>query len=217
MPVLRIRSIDLDKQPKDPGRGNIGVRVALEQGRICRFSVATIGMPLEWVADADFAFSSPVLFVKDLRKSSIEEAIGAMAAEMSGYWLRYYNTQNGPDFAQGRGISKLPKSSRLATVDLVDLDAPVHAQTGVVEIRLKDSRLFSVLTATAFEFVETFQQMGLKFYFGSQVLFLREISHEAAFAAAEAMAKKGDRWLCIFDTPRTALPRILSEFKSKHA
>ncbi len=109
-------------------------------------------------------------------------------------------------------------ASRVAVVKVVEVEkgaSDAHA-SGVVEIVLKDGREFSVLAATPSWFQEALSQMGLPFYFGAAVLFLKRMTPAFARKAAEEMASGGDRWLCVYDTPRTTLRRVLGEFKARH-
>jgi hypothetical protein len=34
--------------------------------------------------------------------------------------------------------------------------------------------------------------------------------------AVKAMVSEGDRWLTLYDTPRTTLPEVLARFKEQH-
>ena len=105
----------------------------------------------------------------------------------------------------------------MASVELSELDgAPEHA-SAVVQVKLEDGRQFSVLAATPSWFEEAFARLGLRYYFGPAVLFLRRVELPVARRAAEEMVRRGDQWLCRYDTPRTTLSVVLADFKKKHA
>lgn len=93
--------------------------------------------------------------------------------------------------------------------------SPDHG-CAVVQVGLSDGREFSLLTATPSWFEKTFAELGLPFYFGPSVLFVRRLDPKLVREAVKAMAADGDRWLCLYDTPRRTLPEVLSQFKARH-
>lgn len=92
---------------------------------------------------------------------------------------------------------------------------PDHCSANV-QVRLEDGRQFSILAATPSWFEEAFTKAGLRYYFGPAILFVRRMDLALVTRAAEEMARRGDQWLCSYDTPRTTLPQVLADFKSKH-
>lgn len=198
MPPARVRSIGLAAPSAGPeeGSGEAEAVVSLEDGRGSRFAVATPDRPGRWMADAgaDFVFRPPVLYVARFDPDSIREAVDRMAADLGGYWLRYYNAVSAPPAK--------PAAPALCSA--------------VVEAILKDGREFSIQTATPDWFTQALRSLGLRFYYGSQILFVRKATAAAARRAAAKMAEAGERWLCLYDTPRTTLPKILEAFKARH-
>jgi hypothetical protein len=95
-------------------------------------------------------------------------------------------------------------------------DAPGHC-SAAVQVTLSDGRLFSVLAATPGWFVEEFNRLGLDFYFGPSILFVRSMELGLVRRAVTDMLEHGDQWLCRYDTPRTTLAKVLVEFKVKHS
>ena len=90
----RVRSVELIPAA---GEAPAEVRVSLEGGGLSAFAAATPGEASRWTAEGrDFSFGTPLLFVSRLESRSVEEAVAAMSDEMSGYWLRYYNSPGGP-------------------------------------------------------------------------------------------------------------------------
>ena len=99
MPVIpRIRRIEfLSTPPQDPGSGGADIRVSLEDGSSSAFGVLTPSHVAHKMNDAgkDFSYGDPVLFVQRLDQEGLGQAVAAMAADMSGFWLRYYNRERG--------------------------------------------------------------------------------------------------------------------------
>ncbi len=106
----------------------------------------------------------------------------------------------------------------LAQVAVAEIDEPsdLSKASGVVEVFLKDGRQFSVLAATPFWFEAAFARLGLPYFFGPSILFVRDLGDATVRQAVAAMAREGEGILCQYDTPRTTLPRLLSEFKARH-
>lgn len=104
----------------------------------------------------------------------------------------------------------------LASVELAELDGRPEHCSAVVQVKLEDGRQFSVLAATPSWFEATFARLDLRYYFGPAVLFVRRMELPIARRAAEEMARRGDQWLCRYDTPRTTLAAVLQDFKNKH-
>lgn len=181
------------------------VAVELENGRTLSIRVAAPAEAASWISPKQpYAFGDPVLFVARRDEASVARAVAAMAADMGGYWLRYYDA------------SPVPQSS----VKVVPLGTAAWTDSekgcGVVDAVLKDGREFSLLAATPEWFAQAFARLKLPYYFGPCVLFLKGPEAAAARAAAKAMALAGDRWLCRYDTPRMTLPGVLERFKASH-
>ena len=92
MPVPKIASIDYSA-PADASSGDCELTVAFEGGGGSTFRVATFDRAGSWMSEAKEKawWSEPVLFVADLSRETVSAAVSAMAAEMGGYWLRYYH------------------------------------------------------------------------------------------------------------------------------
>ena len=95
MPGPKVSSIDFlsPLDSLDPSSGDCMVQVSLEDGGRSTFSVATYDRAEAWMktSSAQSWWSPPVLFVARLDRETVSAAVAAMAAEMGGYWLRYYN------------------------------------------------------------------------------------------------------------------------------
>ena len=107
MPVIpRIRQIELlSAPPENLDSGGGDMRVHLEDGSASSFGVLTPSHVGHRMNDAgqDFSYGAPALFVKRLDPEGLAKAAEAMAAEMSGFWLRYYNsTRDEKKKAKGR-------------------------------------------------------------------------------------------------------------------
>ncbi|HVE14754.1 MAG TPA: hypothetical protein VNI01_15265 [Elusimicrobiota bacterium] len=215
MPPVQIRAIAADGPKKRPTAGEIRVRIALDDGSETAVLASTPERPRLWVEEGGgFSFGKPALYLLDLSEASIQAGARALASDLGGYWLRYYN-------ALGRGPAG-KKPAKVVPVDTVHLATPepasgAPARSAVVEVKLKDGRLFSLLAATPACFEQSLAASGLRFYFGPCPLFLRDIQLELARRAVEEMSSHGDRWLCAYDTPRRTLPDVLTEFRSRHA
>lgn len=96
MPAARVGSIEFisPSEAARPSSGNADVQVGLEDGSFSSFVAATPDQPARWMEEdgQGFSFGTPVLFVGRLDHDAVGEAVVAMAEEMSGYWLRYYNS-----------------------------------------------------------------------------------------------------------------------------
>jgi hypothetical protein len=92
MPAPKVASIDF-APPSDPSSGESELSVAFEDGGGSTFTVATFDRAEAWMAKAKAKawWSDPVLFVERLDEPCVRKAVEAMAAEMGGYWLRYYH------------------------------------------------------------------------------------------------------------------------------
>ena len=112
MPTARIAALEF--LPHDPNRepvpesDSVGLKAALEDGKVSVFQVATADQPGQWVSDEGFSFGAPVLFVKRLDREIVADAAQAMASEMGGYWLRYYNSPG--ERVAGQPAAKPPKA-----------------------------------------------------------------------------------------------------------
>src|SRR5437899_283954 len=91
MPAASVTAVEIG-DPADSQRGRTPVRVVFEDGRWSSFEAASPQQPADWTKAKGFAFGPPTLYVARLDRGSIEGAVAAMAQEMGGYWLRYYNT-----------------------------------------------------------------------------------------------------------------------------
>lgn len=96
--AARIRSISfITPEPENPDCGAAEVRVDLEDGSSSVFHVVTpshVGSAMNEAA-RDWSFGEPALFVKSLRREDLGRAVEKMAAHMSGFWLRYYDSRKG--------------------------------------------------------------------------------------------------------------------------
>lgn len=92
MPAPKVISIDF-APPADIASGDCELSVAFEDGGGSTFKVATFDRAEAWMTGAKSKawWSEPVLFVADLKPKTVRVAVEAMAAEMGGYWLRYYH------------------------------------------------------------------------------------------------------------------------------
>ena len=108
---------------------------------------------------------------------------------------------------------------KVARVELGDAEPAAGKGNGSAVVRawLSDGREFSILAATPAWFAQAFAASGLPYYFGPSVMFLAKLQTATAKRAVETLLAKGDRWLCLYDTPRTTLPRVLSDFKARHS
>jgi len=200
MPELRVASIEfLDPLPAAGASGQARVRVKLEAGRECVFLAATYDRPAAWTKSqkGGFWFSEPVLFARTLDEATVRAAVAAMAAELGGFWLRYYRASPGAPSKIGVGTA------------FIDRAENGHA---VAEAVLKDGREFSMLAATPDWWKAELERRGLKFYFGPLVLFLAKLDAAHVRAAAKAMAAADEQLFCRYDTPRKVLPEILDAF-----
>jgi len=92
MPAPKIASIDFNPPP-DASSGDCELAVMFEGGGGSTFKAATFDRAEAWMNDAKSSawWSEPVLFVERLDPETVRVAVEAMAAEMGGYWLRYYH------------------------------------------------------------------------------------------------------------------------------
>ena len=107
---------------------------------------------------------------------------------------------------------------RVDAIELAQTEPPESPGlcSAVVQVSLSDGREFSILAATPSWFTEAFARLGLDFYFGPLVLFVRTMDLGLVRRAVTDMVKGGDQWLCRHDTPRTTLTKVLAEFKARH-
>ncbi|MBI5630907.1 MAG: hypothetical protein HY921_08490 [Elusimicrobia bacterium] len=192
------------------------VPVRLEDGSSFSILFAAPDEPRAWLEGGDFFFGSPVVFVKNLESESVEAAAQALAQDMGGYWLRYYHRATGVRL-RFRKSGKRKGLERVAEVSLSEvLETSAGEGCAVIQVRLEDGRIFSILAATPSWFEEAFRRFKLDFYFGPCVLFLRRLDTSTARRAVEAMAAEGAHRLCLYDTPRATLPEVLARFKESH-
>lgn len=202
MPGPRLVSFRLVDAPARGGLASGQARVIATPagGRESSFLAATFDRPEAWMADgrADW-FEEPVLYVRRLDEAAVRAAADAMAAELGGYWLRYYRAPAAP-----------PAPAALGTASI----RGARGGCGVVEAVLKDGREFSILTARPRWWREELERRGLDFYFGPMVLFLRALDASGARRAAARMARTDVQLFCRYDTPRKALPEVLDSFQA---
>ena len=205
MPAPRIAFVDfLDSLDRtDPAAGEARVRVGLDGGRESTFLAATFDRPEAWMkaGEIDHFFAEPVLYVRRLDAATVRAAVDAMAADLGGYWLRYYRAAPGAPSKIGVGM---------AAVDRVEKGC------GVVEAVLKDGREFSILAATPAWWRAELERRELGFYFGPMVLFVKKIDAAHAKRAAKRMADVAEQLFCRYDPPRKTLPEVLAAFQSAH-
>jgi hypothetical protein len=187
----------------DPDSGEARVRVGLEGGRESVFLVATFDRPGVWMKAEKKShwFAEPVLYVRRLDAASVATAVDAMAADLGGYWLRYYRAGPGAPSKSGLGTAGVDR---------------MEGSCGVVEAVLKDGREFSILAATPAWWREETARRGLAFYFGPMVLFIGKFDPAHAKRAAKTMAETDELLFCRYDTPRRTLPEILDAFQALH-
>ena len=226
MPIARIASLAFVPAGSALALGSssasAGLRAELEDGKRSTFLVATPDQPALWAETEGFSFGAPVLFVRRLDRQTVADATQAMAAEMGGYWLRYYNSSGEPSPAArakkprrgaARGVVKIVST---AVTEAYPPRSPDHG-CGVSQVRIADGREFSLLTATPSWFAKAFAEVGLVYFFGPSVLFVERLEPKLVRRAVSAMTADGDLWLCRYDTPRRTLPEVLSDFKTRHA
>lgn len=204
-----VRSIRFLKQS---AAEELEILVRFKDGGESSFLAATPGRPAAVLRDGkDFFLGPPMLFVAGLDEDSIQEAVGAMASDIGGFWLRYYNKPRSSLKTKRTG-----QATRLADLGLTDEEGGAEHGSANVQARLDDGRQFSILAATPPWFEQAFEKNGLRYYFGPAVLFLRRMESALARKAVQAMARHGDQWFCRYDTPRTTLSRVLSDFRAAH-
>jgi len=205
MAAPRVTFVDfLDSlEREDSTSGQARVRVGLEGGRESVFLAATFDRPEAWMkaGKLDHWFDEPVLYVRRLDAPTARAAVEAMAAELGGYWLRYYRAAPGEPSAVGVGR---------AWTDLV------KDGCGVVETVLKDGREFSILAATPSWWRAELERRSMRFYYGPMVLFVKKLDAAHAKRAAKRMAEVDEQLFCRYDTPRKTLPEILDAFQAAH-
>ncbi|MBI2385875.1 MAG: hypothetical protein HYV14_07665 [Elusimicrobia bacterium] len=111
-----------------------------------------------------------------------------------------------------------PVSSPVGHIELTHLTDPARPEhgSGVIEVYLKDGRQFTLLAATPSWFKEELTRLGLKFYYGPAVLFLKKLDLAAARKAAKDMLTENEQLLVRYDTPRRTLPDVLAAFRAAH-
>lgn len=106
MPVIpRIRFIEfVSSAPENTDNAGADIRVHLEDGGASVFPVLTPSHVSHRMNEAgkDFSYGDPALFVKRLDQEGLGKAVEAMAADMGGFWLRYYNSRPAPKKRKGR-------------------------------------------------------------------------------------------------------------------
>ena len=215
MPPSRVTEIRLDPSEPKADAGRVQVNVHFENGGVSVFEAATPDQPALWAEKGKkgWFFGSPVLFVSRLDRRSIEAAVAAMAQDMGGYWLRYFNSP------KKKPAGAAAQKFKVASVVLTELYPPRKPDHGCAAAQaiITDGREFSFLTSTPSWFQKTFSEMALPYYYGPSFLFVRKLDQALLRKAVKAMAEEGDRLLCLYDTPRRTLPEVLAEFKTKHS
>jgi hypothetical protein len=205
MPAPQVAFVDfLDALERlNPASGEARVRVGLEGGRESSFLAATFDRPSAWMKEEKKShwFAEPVLYLSRLDEPTVRSAVNAMAADLGGYWLRYY-----------RDAPRQPSKIGVGSV-AVDL---VEGGCGVVEAVLKDGREFSILSATPTWWRAELERRKLAFYFGPMVLFVTKLDAAHAKRAAKLMAETDEQLFCRYDTPRKTLPQVLDAFQALH-
>ncbi|MBI5883312.1 MAG: hypothetical protein HZB91_09440 [Elusimicrobia bacterium] len=94
----KVSAVEFVEPPADLSSGTAVVRVKLEDGKQSVFTVATMDTPGRWLKEAKspFRLGRPVLFVRSLQQQAVANAVNWMAADMGGFWLRYYNSEKRP-------------------------------------------------------------------------------------------------------------------------
>lgn len=213
MPPARVTGIDLDPPEPQPESGQAEVTVHFENGGVSVFTAATPDQPALWAESGKkgWFFGRPVLFVRRLDRPSLENAVAAMAQDMGGYWLRYYNK---PKNKPAGPAAKF----KVASVVMTEAYPPRKPDgCAAAQAIITDGREFSFLTTTPSWFQKTFSEMGLPYYYGPLFLFVRKLDQALLRKAVKAMAEEGDRLLCVYDTPRRTLPEVLADFKARHS
>ncbi|MBI4347553.1 MAG: hypothetical protein HY553_11910 [Elusimicrobia bacterium] len=189
----------------EPSDGRLRVEVKLENGREFALIAAGADCAEGWTQATGFYAGVPPVYVRELSDDNVAGAVSAMANDLSGYWLGYC----------ARAARERPgEAVQPVKVPLVEL-AGKDRGTAVVQATLGDGREFSILAATPEWFKGAFYGSNLAWYWGPSVLFLSKLDKALAKKAVDDMAKKGDRWLCLYDTPRTTLPKVLEDFQAR--
>ncbi len=198
---LELQSLHIDA-PQD---GRTALDATLSNGKQYRLWAATPDAASLWVKESGLHWGVPHLYVRTLEDDVLRGAVMAMASDLSGYWLSYCAR------AARERPAETPAPVKVPLVELKDKDggaAVVHATLG-------DGREFSMLACTPGWFERAFEEAELPYYWGPSFLFLGKLEKALAKRAAEEMGKKGDRWLCLYDTPRTTPAKVLADFKTR--
>ncbi|MBI4061837.1 MAG: hypothetical protein HY403_10430 [Elusimicrobia bacterium] len=109
-------------------------------------------------------------------------------------------------------------SEAVAHIELAHLSDPARPEhsCGVIEVYLKDGRQFTLLAATPSWFKDALGGLGLRFYYGPAVLFLKAMDPAVARKAAKDMLAENEQLLVRYDTPRRTLPDVLAAFRAAH-
>ena len=184
-----------------PDSDELRVQVELESGRGFALALATPDIAaLRLKKSGEGFLADPrVISIAKADEQTVGEAVVALAADMSGYWVRRYSI-DGPK-------AKAAEAPEIARVEFAN---------GVAEVFLSDKRQFSILTSTPARWQAALRDGGLRFYFGPPILFVDALQAKNLRAAVQSIAQRGDAELCLFDTPRRTLPEVLSDFKTRH-
>lgn len=110
-------------------------------------------------------------------------------------------------------MSAVKAVGHIELTHLSDPARPEHA-CGVIEVYLKDSRQFTLLAATPSWLKAELARLGLRYYYGPAILFLKSIDLPSARKAARAMQAEDEQLLIRYDTPRRTLPEVLAAFRA---
>lgn len=188
-----------------PESDSMDVAVDLDDGSSCTIVVETPDRLAAYLANngVGHAAGGPELIVRRADRDTVERAVRALAAELSGYWLRVYG-------ASPKGGNEKPTVEKGARV------AYSEEGCGVIEARLGDGRRFELLAVETAWFEGAFRRLGLDYYFGPPFVFFRELDAKTALSAVREMARLDDTWLSLYDAPGRTPPRVLEDFRARH-
>ena len=167
MAPARIRSLEFlapEKERAVPESAESGLRAGLEDGGESTFFVATPNQAARWLADTDFSFGAPVLYVRRLDQETVAQATQAMASDMSGYWLRYYNAASEVTPAPKKGRKTTTAACKVVSASISEAYPPRSPEgCAVIQARIEDGREFSVLTSTPAWFEKRMADLALPY------------------------------------------------------
>ena len=112
MAFPKIRSIKFVRRPESEEFGSADIQVCFEDGKYSSFVAATPDVAARWMRERgwNFCHGTPVLYVNRLDDDSVRRAVEAMAGEMGGYWLRYFNSLG--DLSEGAAPTRQTPGDR---------------------------------------------------------------------------------------------------------